>query len=113
MRLKLVASSIVLGKTFDYESAISGFWLQNRNKTAFQKTLTRFWTVNSVKYENVIIGAHHVRLGTPERETKVGKQGVRSLYLFEITKYKINSYLNDLISFTVICRFIGLRHKIT
>ena len=113
MRLKLVASSIVLRKTFDYESAISGFWLQNRNKTAFQKTLTRFWTVNSVKYENVIIGANHVRLGTPERETKVGKQGVRSLYLFEITKYKINSYLNDLISFSVIYRFIGLRHKIT
>ena len=29
----------------------------NRNKAAFQKTLTQFWTDNSVKYENVIIGA--------------------------------------------------------
>ena len=28
----------------------------------------------------------HVQLGTPEREHKGGKQGVRSLYLFEITK---------------------------
>ena len=30
----------------------------------------------------------HARLGTPERENKGEKQGVRSLYLFEITKYK-------------------------
>ena len=28
----------------------------------------------------------HVRLETPESETKVGKQDVHSLYLFETTK---------------------------
>ena len=60
-----------------------------QNKTVFQKTLTRFWTVNSVKYENVIIGA--IKRNTSDLElrkgkTKVGKQGFRSLYLFEITK---------------------------
>ena len=51
--------------------------------------LTRFWTANSVKYENVIIGA--IKCNTPDLElrrgkTKVGKEGIRSLYLFEITK---------------------------
>ena len=46
-------------------------------------------------------------------KTKVGKQGVHSLYLFEIAKYKLNSDLKNLISFSVIYRFIGLRHKIT
>ena len=44
---------------------------------------------SSVKYENVIIGA--IKRNTSDLElrkgkTKVGKQGVRSLYLFEITK---------------------------
>ena len=73
-------------------------------------TLTWFWTADSVNYaENVIM--QHVRLGTPE--TLVGKQGVRSLYIFEITKYKLNSNLENLISFSVIYRFIGLRHEIT
>ena len=51
--------------------------------------LTRFWTANSVKYENVIIGG--IKRSTSDLElrkgkTKVGKQCVRSLYLFEITK---------------------------
>ena len=44
-----------------------------------QKTLKRFWTANSVKYENVIIGA--IKRNTSDLElrkgkTKVGKQGV-------------------------------------
>ena len=57
--------------------------------TAFQKKLTRFWTANSVKYENVIIGA--IKCNTSDLELwkgkiKVGKQGVGSAYLFEITK---------------------------
>ena len=44
-----------------------------------------------VKYENVMIGA--IKRNTSDLElrkgkTKVGKQGVRSLYLFEITKQK-------------------------
>ena len=46
-------------------------------------------------------------------KTLVGKQGVRSLYIFEITKYKLNTNLENLISFSVIYRFIGLRHEIT
>ena len=51
--------------------------------------LTRFWTANSVKYENVIIGA--IKCNTSDLElrkgeTKVGKQGIHSLYLFETTK---------------------------
>ena len=46
-------------------------------------------TVNTVKYENVIIGA--IKHNTSDFElrkgkTKVGKQGVRFLYLFEIAK---------------------------
>ena len=58
-------------------------------KAAFPEMLTRFWTANSVKYENVIIGA--IKHNTSDLElrkgkTKVGKQGVRSLYIFEITK---------------------------
>ena len=82
---------------------------------AFQKTLTRFWTAKSVKYENVIIGA--IKRNTSDLElrrgkTKVGKEGVRSLYLFEITKQKLNSDLENLISFSVIYRLIELRHEI-
>ena len=46
-------------------------------------------------------------------KTKVGKQGVRSLYIFEITKYKLNNYYENLISFSVMYRFIGLRHEVT
>ena len=43
----------------------------------------------SVKYENVIIGATKRNMSDLELrggKAKVGKQGVRSLYLFEITK---------------------------
>ena len=43
----------------------------------------------------------------------VGKKGVRSLYLFKITKYKSKSDLENLISFSVIYKFIGLRYEIT
>ena len=72
------------------ESAIWGFSLQKTNKAAFKKMLTRVWTANGVKYENVIIGAikHNTSdLEVRGRKTKVGKQGVCSLYsIFEITK---------------------------
>ena len=50
--------------------------------------------------------------GKAER-TKVGKQGVRSLYLFEITEWKFSSDLENLIRFSVIYRFIGLPYEIT
>ena len=86
------------------------------NKAVFQKPLTRFWTVSSIKYENVIIGAikrNASDLEPRRRKTKVGKQGVRSLYLFQITKYKLNNDLENLIRFSVIYRFIGLSHEIT
>ena len=49
-------------------------------KAAFQKTLTRFWTANNGKYENVIIGA--INLELLKGKTKVGKQGTTSVYLF-------------------------------
>ena len=55
----------------------------------FIKTLTRFWTANFAKYENVIIGAiksNTSKLKLQKGNTKVGKQGVRYLYLFGITK---------------------------
>ena len=60
-------------------------------KAAFQKTLTRFWTANNGKYENVIIGA--INLELLKGKTKVGKQGTSSviylfIYLFKTTKYK-------------------------
>ena len=48
-----------------------------------------------------------------EGKQRPEKQGVRSPSLFEITKYKLNSDLENLISFSVINRFIGLRHEIT
>ena len=52
--------------------------------------------------------------GNSEKEkTKVGKQGVCSLYLFEIAKWNLNNDLANLISFSVMYRFIGLRHEIT
>ena len=46
-------------------------------------------------------------------KTKVGKQGFRSLFLLETTKQKLNINLENLISFPVIYRFIGLRHETT
>ena len=66
-----------------------GFGCKIQTKRPFKKTLTRFWTVNSFKYENVIIGA--IERNTSDLElrkgkTKVGKQSVCSLYLFEVTK---------------------------
>ena len=85
-------------------------------KAAFPKMLIQFWTVISVNYENVMIGAikHNMfNLELQKGKTKVGKQGVHSLYIFEITKYKLNSNLENLISLSVIYSFIGLRHAIT
>ena len=41
-----------------------------------------------------------------KEKTKVGKQGVRPLYLFENAKYKLNSNLENLISFSVIYRSV-------
>ena len=64
----------------------------------FQKTLTRFWTANCAKYENIIIDA--IKRNTSDLElrkgkTKVGKQGVRSLYLFKISKSKIKQRFRE------------------
>ena len=72
--------------------------------------------VHSVQYENVITGA--IKRNTSDLElrkgkTKVGKQGVRSRYLSKITKYKLNNDLENLISLSVIYRFVGLRYEIT
>ena len=88
----------------------------NTNKAVFQKTLILFWTATSVNYENVIDGL--IKYNTSDLElrkgkTEVGNQSIRSLYIFEITKYTLNSYLENLISFSVIYRFIGLRDEIT
>ena len=61
-----------------------GFGCKIQIKRPFKKR-----TVNSVKYENVIIGAikrNTSDLELRKRKTKVEKQGLRSLYLFEITK---------------------------
>ena len=66
-----------------------GFGCKIQTKRPFKKPLTRFWTVYSEKYENVIIGAikrNTSDLELREGKTKVGKQGVRSLYVFKITK---------------------------
>ena len=47
-------------------------------------------------------------------KTKVGKQGVRSLYLFEITILKkLNSNLENVIGFSAIYSFIGFHYEIT
>ena len=58
----------------------------------------------------------HVWLETPERENK-GWKTRRSfslrLSIFEVTKYKLNSYVENLISFSLIYRFVGLRYEIT
>ena len=48
-----------------------------------------------------------------KENTKVGKQGFCSFYLFEICKYKLNSDLGNLISFSEIYRFVGLHCEIT
>ena len=90
----------------------SSVW-KGRRYASCHRNLPRVDTVdtaNSVKYENVIISA--IKRNTSDLElrkvkTKVGKQGVPSLYLFEITEQKLNSYLENLISFSVIYRFIG------
>ena len=55
----------------------------------FKKNATLFWTENGVKYENVITGGtkrNTSYLELRKGKTKVGKQDVRSLYLFEIDK---------------------------
>ena len=76
----------------------------------------QFWTTNSVKYENGTTGA--IKRNTSDLELrkgkrKIGKQGIRSPYLFAIAKQKLNSDLDNLVSFSVIYRFIGLHHEIT
>lgn len=51
--------------------------------------LARFWTMNSVKYEN-IIGAMKRNISDFELwkdNRKVGKENFRFHYLFKITKY--------------------------
>ena len=68
-------------------------------KVAFRKMLTRFWTANSVNYENIIIvdpiNRNTSDLKLRKGRTKLGKQGVRFLYIFRITRYKLNSYLKN------------------
>ena len=55
----------------------------------------------------------HPTWNSGKRKKEVGNQSIRSLYIFEITKYTLNSYLENLISFSVIYRFTGLRDEIT
>ena len=66
-----------------------GFGCKIQTKWPFKKTLTQFWTVNNVKYENVLIGAMKCNMSDLDLwkgKTKVGKQGVHSHYLFEIAE---------------------------
>ena len=63
--------------------------------------LKRLWSANGVKYENEIISAvkrNTFDLELQKGKTKIGKQGARSLYLFEITKRfrKFNKLLSDI-----------------
>ena len=68
------------------------FWVfgcKIKTKQHFKKTLRWFWTSISVKNKNIIICA--IKCNTSDLElakvnTKVGKQGFRSLYIFEFTK---------------------------
>ena len=50
------------------------FGCKIQTKRPFKKTLTRFWTVNSVKYENAIIGA--IKRITSDLELRKGKTKV-------------------------------------
>ena len=47
------------------------------------------------------------------KQRSENKAFVLFIYLFKITKRKLNSDLENLISFSVIYRFIGLRQEIT
>ena len=80
---------------------------------AFQNTPTQFWTANSVKYENVIIGA--IKRNTSDFNWNSGEGKQRSknkaFVLFVYLKLPNKSDLDNLISFSVIYRFIGLRHE--
>ena len=60
-------------------------------QSGLSKNADTVWTENSVKYENVIMVLSNAAHPTwnSEKKTEVGKQGVRSLYLFEITKWKL------------------------
>ena len=52
------------------------------------KTLTRFWTANSVKYDNVKICAikrNTFNFELRKGKTKFGKQGVRSLIYLKLS----------------------------
>ena len=75
-----------------------GFGCKIQTKQPFKKTLTRFWTVNSVKYENVIIGAlkHNTsNLELRKGKTKVGKQvRVFNKLFSDIQVYRVTSRNN-------------------
>ena len=67
---------------------LGGFGCKIQRKRAFKNADT-VCTANSVKYENVVIGTikrNTSNLELRKGKTKVVKQGVRSLYLFEIAK---------------------------
>ena len=66
------------------------------------------------KCNNWCLQTQHVRLGTPERENK-GRKTRRSFSLIIWnSQIKIKQrFRENLISFSVIYRFIGLRHEIT
>ena len=78
----------------------------------FKKMLSQFWTANSVKYEHVIILVPSNAI----RSTWNSGKGIQrsenkaffSLFTEIYTKQKSNSDLENLISFSVIYRFIGL-----
>ena len=76
---------------FQLQKCYFGVLAVKYKQTAFQKTHTQFSAANSAKYENIITGAIKCNMSDLELwkgNTKVGKQGVHSLYIFEIAKYK-------------------------
>ena len=63
-----------------------GFRCKVQTKWPFKKTLTRFWTANSIKYENVIVGA--IERNTSDLELRKGKTkvGKKMFVLFNYLK---------------------------
>ena len=83
--------------------------------------LTWFWIANSVNYESVILillvpsNATHLTWNSGKGKQRwENKAFILFIYsVFEITKFKLNSYLDNLIRFSVIYSFIRLCHEIT
>ena len=103
---------------FDYESAIFGDLAVKYKQSGLLKNADTVFGLQIVSNMKCYINWCHQTQTRPTWKLRKGKQrsekqSVRSLYLFEISKYKSKQRFREFlkISFSVIYRFIRLRHE--